>query len=214
MRRYAWSTKLPISILTDFEEFAVYACNNKPDISDKASIGPIKYLTYNIFLKEFDFIWDSFSKEKVLKGGFDKYVLSDSNKKGTTTVDKAFLVSLDEWRKELAQNIALRNTTFNEDKPKLMRIANCCRLLQPPAPNRCCLPFLLSCNNFIVKLLCLQSHYKATWSAQFWSIENQLWQIGSCILLLSAHNLAKLLTFASLIIYSKMVHSLAEQPFR
>ncbi len=148
MRRYAWSTKLPISILTDFEEFAVYDCNNKPDISDKASVGRIKYLTYNNYLKEFDFIWDSFSKEKVLKGGFDKYVLSDSNKKGTTTVDKAFLVSLDAWRKELAQNIALRNPTFNEDKLKLLRKANCCRFLQPPATNRCCLPFLLSCHNY------------------------------------------------------------------
>ena len=26
LRRYAWSAKLPLSILTDFEEFAVYDC--------------------------------------------------------------------------------------------------------------------------------------------------------------------------------------------
>ena len=26
LRRYAWSAKLPISILTDFEDFAVYDC--------------------------------------------------------------------------------------------------------------------------------------------------------------------------------------------
>ena len=26
LRRYAWSAKLPVSILTDFEEFAVYDC--------------------------------------------------------------------------------------------------------------------------------------------------------------------------------------------
>ncbi len=29
VRRYAWSAKLPVSILTDFEEFAVYDCNKK-----------------------------------------------------------------------------------------------------------------------------------------------------------------------------------------
>jgi type I restriction-modification system DNA methylase subunit len=116
VRRYAWSAKLPISILTDFEEFAVYDCKKKPNISDKASTSRIKYLTYKDYLPEFDFIWDNFSKEKVLKGGFDKYVQSDSNKKGTSTVDKEFLVSLDEWRKQLAQNIALRNSNLNEDE--------------------------------------------------------------------------------------------------
>jgi len=30
LRRYAWSAKLPLSILTDFEEFAVYDCCIKP----------------------------------------------------------------------------------------------------------------------------------------------------------------------------------------
>ena len=116
VRRYAWSAKLPVSILTDFEEFAVYDCKKKPNLSDKASTSRIKYITYKDYLTEFDFIWNNFSKEKVLKGGFDKYVQSDSNKKGTSTVDKEFLVSLDEWRKELAQNIALRNGSLNEDE--------------------------------------------------------------------------------------------------
>lgn len=31
LRRYAWSAKLPLSILTDFEEFVVYDCRKKPN---------------------------------------------------------------------------------------------------------------------------------------------------------------------------------------
>jgi type I restriction-modification system DNA methylase subunit len=116
VRRYAWSAKLPVSILTDFEEFAVYDCNKKPKPEDKASAGRIKYLLYNEYIKEFDFIWDTFSKERVLKGSFDKFVASDTGKKGTATVDKEFLHSLDEWRIELAQNIALRNPAFTEEE--------------------------------------------------------------------------------------------------
>jgi type I restriction-modification system DNA methylase subunit len=115
VRRYAWSAKLPVSILTDFEEFAVYDCNKKPRPDDKASSGRIKYITYNDYINEFDFLWDTFSKERVLKGSFDKYIAGDAGKKGTTTVDKEFLLSLDEWRIEMAQNIALRNPAFNED---------------------------------------------------------------------------------------------------
>jgi hypothetical protein len=43
---------------------------------------------------EFDFIWDTFSKERVLKGSFDRYVKSDIVKKGTATVDKEFTTRL------------------------------------------------------------------------------------------------------------------------
>lgn len=115
VRRYGWSAKLPISIITDFEEFAIYDCTKKPNLTDKASHGRIKYLTYQNYLNEFDFIWDTFSKEKVLKGSFDKFVQSDKQKKGTSTVDHEFLTSLDTWRTYLANNIALRNN-IDEDE--------------------------------------------------------------------------------------------------
>jgi len=97
VRRYGWSAKLAISIITDFEEFAIYDCTKKPLPTDKASNARIKYLTYQDYLKEFDFIWDTFSKEKVLKGSFDKYISSDRQKRGTSTVDNAFLESLNTW---------------------------------------------------------------------------------------------------------------------
>ncbi|GHT10806.1 adenine methyltransferase [Bacteroidia bacterium] len=114
VRRYGWSAKMPISVVTDFEEFAIYDCTNKPKSTDKASNGRIKYLTYKDYENEFDFIWNTFSKERVLKGSFDKFVQSDTNKKGTTTVDRDFLESLDKWRIELAKNIALRNNDIDE----------------------------------------------------------------------------------------------------
>lgn len=46
LRRYAWSAKLPLSILTDFEEFAIYDCRAKPLKTDKASTGRVQYLTF------------------------------------------------------------------------------------------------------------------------------------------------------------------------
>src|SRR3990172_4937117 len=116
VRRYGWSAKLPISIITDFEEFSIYDCTKKPNPTDKASIARIKYMTFHDYLKEFDFLWDTFSKERVLKGSFDKYVQSDKQKKGTTTVDKDFLESLDNWRAYLATNIAINNKQLDEDE--------------------------------------------------------------------------------------------------
>jgi predicted type IV restriction endonuclease len=116
VRRYGWSAKVPISIVTDFEEFAIYDCTKKPKPTDKASVARIKYLTYDKYLDEFDFLWDVFAKENLPKGRFDKYVQSDTSKKGTTTVDDEFLKSIEEWRRYLATTIALRNKSLNEDE--------------------------------------------------------------------------------------------------
>ncbi len=116
IRRYGWSAKLPISIITDFEEFAIYDCTKKPNPSDKASVARIKYLTYKDYIKEFDFLWDAFSKQRVLKGSFDKFVQGNASKKGTATVDKEFLLSLDSWRTYLATSISWNNKNLDEDE--------------------------------------------------------------------------------------------------
>jgi type I restriction-modification system DNA methylase subunit len=116
IRRYGWSAKLPISIITDFEEFAIYDCTKKPNPTDKASVARVKYLTFQDYIQEFDFLWDTFSKERVLKGSFDKFVQGNASKKGTATVDNEFLNSLDTWRTYLAQSISLNNKQLDEDE--------------------------------------------------------------------------------------------------
>ncbi len=116
VRRYGWSAKHPISIITDFEEFAVYDCNKKPDPGDNPSVARIKYLTFKDYSNEFDFIWDTFSKEQVLKGSFDRFVQADTHKKGTASVDKEFLESLNKWRTYLAVNISWNNKNLTEEE--------------------------------------------------------------------------------------------------
>ena len=116
IRRYGWSAKLPISIITDFEEFAVYDCTRKPVRTDKASVARLKYLTFKEYITEFDFLWDTFSRERVLRGSFDKFIQSVAGKKGTETVDKEFLNTLDSWRTYLAVSISKNNKQLNEDE--------------------------------------------------------------------------------------------------
>ena len=116
IRRYGWNAGMSISIVTNFEEFAVYDCTIKPRPTDKASIGRIEYIHYSKYISEFDFIWDTFNKENVLRGSLDKYIQSNKSKKRTITVDKDFLTSLDKWRIKIATNIACCNKGISEDK--------------------------------------------------------------------------------------------------
>jgi len=114
LRRYGWSAKLPLSILTDFEEFVVYDCRVKPAQTDKPSTARIRYLTFKDYAEHWDSIAGTFSKEAVLKGSFDQYAESNKIKRGTATVDVAFLGEIESWRELLAKNIALRNPTLTQ----------------------------------------------------------------------------------------------------
>ncbi|HHT9116338.1 MAG TPA: Eco57I restriction-modification methylase domain-containing protein, partial [Candidatus Wunengus californicus] len=114
LRRYAWSAKLPLSILTDFEEFAVYDCRVKPDKSDKASTARILYLTSAEYAQRWDEMFEIFSRDAVLKGSFDKYAESSKVKKGTTSVNDAFLTEIESWRDTIARNLALRNPDLSQ----------------------------------------------------------------------------------------------------
>jgi hypothetical protein len=109
LRRYSWSAKLPLGILTDFEELAVYDGRVQPVKNDKASKARVKYFTYKEYVDRWDEIATIFSREEVLRGSFDKYVESSKAKRGTAEVDTAFLKEIEAWRDMLARNIALRN---------------------------------------------------------------------------------------------------------
>ena len=114
LRRYGWSAKLPISILTDFDEFSVYDCRVKPEKTDKASHSRILCLKYTDYADRWEEIAGVFSRDAILKGSFDKYVESKKAKKGTTEVDTAFLQEIEQWRELLARNIALRNPDLSQ----------------------------------------------------------------------------------------------------
>ena len=114
LRRYAWSAKLPLSILTDFEEFAVYDCRVKPEESDKASKARVKYVRHDEYLDRWDEISAIFSREAILKGSFDRYADSTKSKRGTSEVDGEFLKEIENWRLSLARNLALRNPDLDQ----------------------------------------------------------------------------------------------------
>jgi type I restriction-modification system DNA methylase subunit len=114
LRRYAWSAKLPLSILTDFEEFAVYDCRVEPRLSDKASVARVLYLNFREYASRWDDIAKIFARDAILKGSFDKFAESTKAKRGTAEVDDAFLSEIEKWRADLARNLALRNPTLSQ----------------------------------------------------------------------------------------------------
>jgi len=116
IRRYAWNARLTLSILTDFEEFAVYDCTKKPMPGDNAATARIAYFTFKEYPEKWGWIESIFSQRSILRGSFDKFVEGTKGKKGTATVDEAILAEIEEWRDLLAKNIALRNAALSVEE--------------------------------------------------------------------------------------------------
>ena len=117
LKRYTWSAHLPLGLLTDFEELAIYEPKTAPKKTHNTSVDRIKYYHYSEYVEKWNEIYNLFSKEAVLTGKFDAYVKNiHGDKKGTSTVDSEFLKTIEEWRLELAKNIALRNKELTVDE--------------------------------------------------------------------------------------------------
>ncbi len=116
VRRYTWSAKLPVAVLTDFEELAIYDGAYKVKEDDSASVGRLKYLKFTDYEKEFDFLWDTLSREAVWNGSLERFAKVGTAKKGSQSVDDDFLASLNQWRNYLATGIVAGNPTLDEEQ--------------------------------------------------------------------------------------------------
>ncbi len=116
LRAYAWNVKLPLSVLTDFEEWVVYDCRAKPSLADKPSVGRVAYHTFEEYPDCWRELWDTFSYEAVWSGAFDQFAQTSKGKRGTSEVDTEFLKEIEDWRDKLAHNLALRNPRLSVDE--------------------------------------------------------------------------------------------------
>jgi hypothetical protein len=82
LRRYGWSAKVAVSILTDFDELSVYDCTIRPHPGEKASRARIQYFRYDEYPERWRELWEVFSREAVWSGAFDQYAAS-KRKRGT-----------------------------------------------------------------------------------------------------------------------------------
>ena len=110
---YGWTKHLPVSLLTNFCEFAVYDCRFEPTASDGPSVARVMYLSFQEYVKKWDELFSLFSPEAVFKGSFDRFV-DTKKRRGGAPFDERFLDDMEEWRKRLAENIAARNASLSQ----------------------------------------------------------------------------------------------------
>lgn len=123
LRRYAWnSDTMGIGILTDFQEFSVYDLRIAPQGTDPATKARVDYYTFDQYPDAWDEIASRFSKDSVLAGSLQEYAASLGGARGKQRVDKVFLTGLEEWRAQLALEIAAKNSLSEEEINSCMQL--------------------------------------------------------------------------------------------
>lgn len=104
-RRYGYSASLPISVLTNFHQLAVYDCVPTPALTDEAHVARILLVGYEEFGARFDELWPLLSRQAVYSGEFDRRFAVDVTRQGAQQFDDFFLGQVKSWRERLAVDI-------------------------------------------------------------------------------------------------------------
>ena len=114
LRQYASHMERSISVLTDFEEFAVYDTRKLPKEGDTADKCRVKYLTFSEYEKEFDYLWDTFSYDAVIKGSIDTYFDKKDGNYYKNDIDHELLDAVEEWRELLVKSVKAQDGKITE----------------------------------------------------------------------------------------------------
>ena len=114
VRRYGFSAKLKISVLTNFEYLAIYDCSGVVNENDSVTTGRLKLYHYLEFEEKLDEIRSLIGKDTVYTGAFDEVWEDIELQLQKFNIDDLFLKQINEWRVLLGYEILKKNPDINE----------------------------------------------------------------------------------------------------
>lgn len=116
VRRYGFTAKLKISVLSNFEHLIIYDTSVKVEKDDAFQKALVKKYHYTEYETKFDEIKRLLGKEAVYSGTFDNEWKEIENKLNQYSIDNLFLKQINEWRKALGTEIHKYEPKMNEQQ--------------------------------------------------------------------------------------------------
>ena len=116
VRRYGFTAKLKISVLTNFEYTAIYDCSNQVSENDSANNSRINIYHYTELLEKFEEIKLLIGRESVYSGQFDNEWSKIESKIARFSVDDLFLQQINSWRLILANEFIIIKPELSEEE--------------------------------------------------------------------------------------------------
>ncbi|MBV6640909.1 MAG: Eco57I restriction-modification methylase domain-containing protein [Cyclobacteriaceae bacterium] len=114
VRRYGFTAKLKISILSNFEYLSIYDCSVPVDASDTYNKALIATYHFKDFEEKFEELKSIIGREAVYDGSFDKKWEHIEDQIQAFSVDDLFLKQINEWRVLLGQEIIINKPDLTE----------------------------------------------------------------------------------------------------
>ena len=114
VRRYGFTAKLKISVLSNFEHLIIYDTSVKVEKEDSFQKGLVKKYHYTEYESNLDEIKRLLGKDAVYSGTFDNEWKEIENKINQYSIDNLFLKQINEWRKALGSEIQKHEPKMNE----------------------------------------------------------------------------------------------------
>ncbi len=105
VRRYGFTAKLKISVLSNFEYLAIYDCSQKVENDDSVTKSRINIYHYTEYDSAFEEIKKQLSHQVVYNGEFDETWKDIEEQLKLSSVDDLFLSQINDWRIILGKEI-------------------------------------------------------------------------------------------------------------
>ena len=114
VRRYGFTAKLKISVLSNFEYLLIYDCSVKVEKDDIHNKALIKKYHYTEYVDKFKELQNLLGRKSVYTGKFDEVWKSIEEKLCLFSIDHLFLNQINDWRKQLGAEIYKHATKISE----------------------------------------------------------------------------------------------------
>ena len=116
VRRYGFTAKLKISVLSNFEYLIIYDTSVKVEKDDNFQRALIKKYHYTEYESKFEEIKQLLGKESVYSGAFEIEWKEIESKINQYSIDNLFLNQINEWRKALGAEIYKHEPKIDEQQ--------------------------------------------------------------------------------------------------
>lgn len=114
VRRYGFTAKLKISVLSNFEYLLIYDCSVKIEKDDSHNKALIKKYHYTEYADKFEELQSLIGRKSVYTGQFDEEWKSIEEKLSLFSIDDLFLDQINDWRKQLGAEIYKHEPKISE----------------------------------------------------------------------------------------------------
>lgn len=114
IRRYGFTAKLKISVLSNFEYLAIYDCSKHVENEDSTTKARIKLYHYTEYEQAFKGLQKEIGFDSVYTGEFDETWKEIESKLKLSSVDHLFLKQINEWRLMLGKEIFTHQNQLTE----------------------------------------------------------------------------------------------------